>query len=269
MSLPPARYERCLITGASSGLGAEFARQLAPRAGRLVLVARRRDRLEALAGELCEAYGVACRVEPADLAESAEAESLLARLRESGDGEIDLLVNNAGFGRVGRLDAFPPEDFERMASLNVSALTTLTLRSWPVLTAVPGRGVIHVASCAGFQPIPYFAVYAATKAYVRSLSNGLAVEGRPAGTRVLSLCPGPVATEFGDVAGLRGASLKGAGTSPAVVRTGIRAYERGRMEVIPGWQNRLLAYSTRFVPVALTARLAGRVLYALWRRRGA
>jgi hypothetical protein len=268
MPLPPPRYQRCLITGASSGLGRDFALQLAPVAERLILVARRGDRLEQLSKEILEAHGTSCRVEPADLSRPGAGTDLLARLEQAGEGAIDLLVNNAGFGRVGALADFPPEDFESMVAVNVAALTELTVRSWPVLTAEPGRGVIHVASCAGFQPIPYFTVYAATKAYVRALSNGLAVEGRSHGTRVLSLCPGPVATEFGDVAGAGfSAALKGSGTSPHVVRHGLRAYARGRMESIPGWRNKLLAYATRLIPVALTARLAGSVL-ALMADRG-
>lgn len=268
MPLPPARYDRCLITGASSGLGREFARQLAPVARHLTLVARRRDRLDELAEELWKTHGVQARVEPADLSEPGAAERLLERLRADGEADPDLLISNAGFGRVGEQRSMPPGELEAMVAVNVASLTSLTLRLWPQLTAQPGRGVIHVASCAGFQPIPYFTVYAATKAYVRSFSNGLAVEGRPAGTRVLSLCPGPVATEFGEVAGMRGASFKGAGSSPGVVRHGLRAYERGRIEAIPGGQNKLLAYSTRLLPVAATARLAGRVLYRMWRRRG-
>jgi hypothetical protein len=269
MRLPTPRYDRVLITGASAGLGVEFARQLAPSARRLILVARRGRRLERLANELRASHDVACRIEATDLAAHGEPEALLASLEQAGEGEIDLVVNNAGFGRVGGIDEHPTADLESMVRVNVAALTALTLRAWPALTAVPGRGVIHVASCAGFQPIPYFTVYGATKAYVRSFSNGLAVEGRRSGTRVLSLCPGPVATEFGQVAGMPGEPLKTSGDAAMVVRKGLQAYERGRMETIPGLQNKLLAYSTRLVPVALTARLAGRVLYAMWRRRGA
>jgi hypothetical protein len=261
MPLPPPRYQRCLITGASSGLGRDFALQLAPRAERLILAARRRDRLEQLSAELEAAHGVACRVEEVDLSRPGAGVELVERLTSADEDSIDLVVNNAGFGRVGELAAFPPEDFESMVAVNVAALTEITVRLWPVLTRMPGRGVIHVASCAGFQPIPYFTVYSATKAYVRSFSSGLAVEGRRYGTRVLSLCPGPVATEFGEVAGAGfGAALKGSGTSPQVVGHGLRAYAKGRMETIPGWRNRLLAYSTRLTPVAVTARMAGAVL---------
>lgn len=265
MAWPEPRYDRCLVTGASAGLGWEFALALAPRAKELVLVARRRERLEQLADRIAEEHGTPCRVVPCDLGAPGAGRDLITSLENDSVGEIDLLVNNAGFGRVGALEAYPAADFAQMVAVNVASLTDLTVGLWPALTAAPGRGVIHVASCAGFQPIPWFTVYAATKAYVRSFSNGLWVEGRERGTRVLSLCPGPERTEFGEVAGMR-MKLAKPGVGPRrVIEVALRAYERGRMEVIPGTVNRLLAFSTRLLPVSVVARIAGRGLDALVR----
>ncbi len=259
MSLPAPRYDHTLITGASAGLGRLFAERLAPRARLLTLTARRDDRLRALAADLEARHpGLRCRVVALDLGEPGAATRLAAAVREGGAPAVDLLVNNAGFGRHGGFDQFPWDDWRRMIDLNVMAPTELLHAVWDDLRAVPGRGVINVASAAGFQPVPWFAVYSATKAYVRSLSNALAREARGHGTRVLSLCPGSTATEFHDVAQLETVYTKARMPAAEVVDAGLAAYEKGKRELVTGWRNRLVAVVAARVPLGLVLTLAGR-----------
>ncbi len=255
----PTVTEHCVITGASSGLGAEFARQLAPRAKLLSLVARRGDRLEELAATLRRgtdgADGPRCRILALDLGAPAAAEQLSAWLAEEGT-EVDLLVNNAGYGRYGAFDVHDADDYTAMITLNVSALTELARHLVPQIKNKPGRGIINVASRAGYQPVPYFAVYAATKAYVRSFSAALAHELEPHGARVHAFCPGHVPTEFGQVAGERPGVARPGPTPESVVRGCLRAYEKGRLEYLPGFGNRVLRAMTPLLPQRLVMRLA-------------
>lgn len=258
MPLPAPRFEHCLITGASAGLGAEFARALAPRAAELTLTARREGRLRALAEELEGSFPVRCRVIVEDLSRPSGAAALLETLEREGGGDVDLLVNNAGFGRYGAIERFPCEDYLAMIRLNVEALCALSCGLWPVLARIPGRGVIHVASVAGHTAIPYFCVYAATKAFVRSFSQGLWYEGRARGVRVLSLCPGPVKTEFGDVAQVPPGGGRLYVPAARVVEVALRDYERGRVESLPGAVNRLLALTAKWLPMRVLLPLAGK-----------
>src|SRR5688572_19692229 len=187
-----------LITGASSGLGAEFARQLAPHAAALILVARRLDRLEALKDEL-DRPGLTIHCHAADLADEIQTEALLASLAASGE-RVSLLVNNAGLGDHG---FFEDSDWSRvgaMLDVNIKALTRLTHAVLPDLVR-RGRGaILNVSSIAGLLPLPKMAVYAASKAYVTSFSEALRAELRGTGVSVTALCPGPVETEFSSVA---------------------------------------------------------------------
>ncbi|MBP7147151.1 MAG: SDR family NAD(P)-dependent oxidoreductase [Acidobacteria bacterium] len=263
MRFAPASYRHCVVTGASSGIGWAFAEGLAPRARLLTLAARRRERLEQLAAELRARHAVECRIVVVDLAVPAGPEQLLAALREPGMPPVDLLVNNAGFGRHGGYGEFPWADFERMIQLNATTCAALIRGLWDELAAAPGRGVINVASTAGFQPIPHFVVYAATKAFLRSLSLGLAGEARRRGVRVLAVSPGPVPTEFGRIAGSRLRVAKARIPAERVVRAALAAYERGKLEVVPGWLNKVMAVASRapaswVVPVS--AVVAGQVV---------
>ena len=232
-----------LITGASAGLGAEFARQCRAKGQELVLVARRRDRLEALAAELGGAHVLA-----ADLGEPGAPARLLREVAGLGL-EIETLINNAGFGLVGRFAELPADRQLEMVDLNVRALTELCRLALPDMLA-RGRGfILNVASTAAFQAGPYSAVYYATKAYVLSLSEALHEEAKGRGVHVSALCPGPTATEFFDVAGAPGGRLAKMATEPkAVVAAGLDGLAKNKAIVIPGGKNRVGAFASRLLP---------------------
>ncbi len=238
-------YEGCtaLITGASSGLGAEFARQLGPYAQHLVLVARRLDRLEGLKEEL-EAIHGGLTVHPygADLADEEQRMGFVQWLGEQ-NLKVNFLINNAGLGDRGEFVASEWERVKAMIDVNISALTSLVHLLLPSMTMSGGGAILNVSSVASFFPLPNMAVYAATKAYVTSFSESLGIELRPKGVTVTALCPGPVKTEFFDVARrttdddavAHYDSMPGFVVSPAdVVRAGLVAVERERARVIPG-----------------------------------
>ena len=247
-----------LVTGASSGIGEVFARELAARGMHVVLCARSADRLVELARELQRAHGVQAHVVPADLARPGAAAHAWADA--SAGREIHLLVNNAGFGLHGRFDLLPRERQAEMVALNCTAL--LELAHLALTDMVPRRrgAVINVGSLVAFQPVPFMATYAATKAFVLSLSESLSNEFRESGVRILALCPGPTPTGFQAVAGTRvKEGQPGYLTAEAVVRAGLAALEAGRSHVVPGLFNRVGATVTRMLPLAAAARLARRV----------
>lgn len=239
-----------LITGASAGLGAEFARQCRRRGEELVLVARRKDRLEALAAELGSAHVVA-----ADLARPGAAARLLAEVEGLGL-RVDTLINNAGFGLSGRFADAPAERLLEMIDLNVRALTELCRLVLPAM-AERGKGaILNVASTAAFQAGPNMAVYYASKAYVLSLTEAIHQEMKGKGVKVTALCPGPTATEFFEVADSAGSTLARMATDPvAVVRAGLTGLDRNKAIVIPGVTNRIGAFGTRFMPRAALRRI--------------
>lgn len=243
-----------LITGASAGLGAEFARQMAARGERLILVARRRDRLEALAAEIGGAEVIA-----ADIAEPGAAERLIAEVERRGLS-VDTLINNAGFGLSGRFDTLPLERQRQMIELNVTALTELCRLAVPAMIARKRGAILNVASTAAFQAGPFMAVYYASKAYVLSFTEALHQELKASGIRVTALCPGPTATEFFDVAGAGGGRLAKMATDPvAVVRAGLAGLARNKAIVIPGAMNKATAQSNRLLPRALMRRIVARI----------
>ena len=246
----PDPSSTCLVTGASSGIGAEFATQLARLGHNVTLVARREARLAALAGQLENAHGVAVAVEPCDLADSARRDRLVAGLAER-ELAVELLVNNAGFAIVGDFWR-KPEDQVEMVRLNAEAVVALTGAFLPAMVA-RGRGaVINVASAAGFQPFPAQAVYGATKAFVLSFTEALAAELKGTGVTATALCPGPVATEFTKKAGFR-RSIDDfpsfALSSPErIARAGIRGARRGKRLVTPGFQVTSWSVVSRYSP---------------------
>ena len=242
-----------LITGASAGLGVEFARQLSARGHRLVLVARREDRLQALAAEIGNARAIA-----ADLAEPGAAAKLVKEVEAAGE-QIDLLVNNAGFGLTGAFAELGAERQREMIDLNVAALTDLCRAVAPGMVERRSGGILNVASTAAFQPGPRMAVYFATKAYVLSFTEALHEELKPHGIKVSALCPGPTRTEFGAVAGFgpEGSFDRLSMAAAPVVRLGIEGLEKNKAVVITGFVNKAGALSTRFVPRALTRKIAG------------
>jgi short-subunit dehydrogenase len=230
-----------LITGASSGLGVEFARQLAPQAHALVLVARRQDRLQAVKADLSRSHpdlSVYCYA--LDLADLDALDRFTRWLSDEGV-RINFLINNAGLGDHCLFESSEWARVKSMLDVNITALTRLTHSLLPVLRTFPDSAILNVSSSASFMPVPRLAVYAATKAYVTSFSEALRAELRGTGVSVTALCPGPVDTEFGDVASSGHAGPAFGAPEflkvPAeqVVRAALRGVERDRARVIPGW----------------------------------
>ena len=246
-----------LITGASAGLGVEFARQLSERGHALVLAARRKERLEELAKELGNARAVAI-----DLSKRDAATKLMADVAANGE-QVEILVNNAGFGLIGRFAELDAKRERQMIDLNVATLTDLCRAVAPQMIARKSGGIINVASTAAFQPGPKMAVYFATKAFVLSLSEALHEELKPHGVHVTCLCPGPTRTEFGDVAGFGGNGMfdRVAMESPAVVKAGLEGLDKNRAVVVPGAVNKIGAASTRFAPRSVVRKIAGAIKY--------
>jgi len=240
-----------LVTGASSGLGAEFARQCARRGDEVVLVARRRERLEAVAAEI----GGKCHVLCADLAAPDAPRRLLDETAALGL-TVQVLINNAGFGLAGKFATLPLERQQEMVDLNIRALTGLTHFVLPEMIRRGDGGILNVASTGAFQAGPGFAVYFATKAYVLSFTEALHQELRRSGVKVSALCPGPTRTEFGAVAGVTSRNFdRFAADAASVVAAGLKGLERNRAVVIPGLSNKASAQSNRIIPRAAMRRI--------------
>jgi hypothetical protein len=246
-----------LITGASAGLGVEFARQLSKRGHRLVLAARRKERLDELARELGNARAVAI-----DLSKANAAAKLMADIEAAGE-EVELLVNNAGFGLIGQFAELDANRLRQMIDLNVGTLTDLCRAVAPQMIKRKSGGILNVASTAAFQPGPKMAVYFATKAFVLSVSEALHEELKPHGIHVTCLCPGPTRTEFGEVAGFGGNGMfdRVAMESPEVVEAGLAGLDKNRAVIVPGLVNKAVAASTRFAPRSIVRKIAGSIKY--------
>jgi uncharacterized protein len=252
-----------LITGASAGIGREFAQRLAGRATALVLVARRRERLEQLRDELVQRNpNLNVHIRVIDLADRSQVDALDDWL-EGEKIDINFLINNAGLGDMGLFATADPDRIDQMFRVNVLALTALTRKLLPAMIA-RGRGaILNVSSSAGFLPIAGFAVYAATKAYVTSFSEAIRAELHGTGVTVCTLCPGPVHTEFDQVA--RRPSDAPRSNSPEiahvpveqVVREALAAIEANRPLVIPGFVMKLGMFLVRLTPMSIL-RLASR-----------
>ncbi|MGW0822374.1 SDR family NAD(P)-dependent oxidoreductase [Streptomyces sp. NPDC002845] len=248
-----------LVTGASSGLGAEFATQLAARGHDLVLVARSRDRLEEVAERLRTAHGVKTHVLAQDLAQPDAGRRIARELADRGL-HIDLLVNNAGFGTVGRFEEIDPERDHDQLMVNVVALVDLPHALLPGMLERGSGAVLNIGSTAGYQPSPYFTVYSAAKTFVLNFSLALRQEYRGRGIRVTTLCPGPVETRFFEVIGTRNAAVTGRFSMPEpVVRAALKALDRDRAYVTPGLGNALMAHLTPRRPRTLVARVGERI----------
>jgi uncharacterized protein len=247
-----ADRQTALITGASSGLGADFARLFARDGWDVVLVARSEGKLRELAASLS---GVTATVIVADLSDPAAPQRIIGELRAKSI-RIDALVNNAGLGVAG---AFVENDLPREVEtiqVNVVALTVLTKLLLPDMVARRSGRILNVASTAAFQPGPLMAVYYATKAYVLSISEAIAEELRDTGVTVTALCPGPTATGFAAPSGVgkkRLFKVRKPASSPSVARTGYDAMMRGRRVVVTGFVNRMMAQSVRFTPRRLVS----------------
>lgn len=245
--------QTALITGASSGIGAELARVFARNGYRLVLTARREERLRELASELGEGR---ITVIAADLCAPEGARALHDRVTQAGI-HVDVLVNNAGLGGFGLFAGQSPERQAEMMQVNMVALTCLTRLFLPPMIGRHRGGILNVASMAAYQPGPLMSVYYASKAYVLSLSEALAEEVRGQGVVVTALCPGPVHTEFGKVAGVEtfGELEQLAVDVRTVAEQAFAGFSSGKRVVIPGWRNRLLAILSKVAPRSLAAKV--------------
>jgi short-subunit dehydrogenase len=268
MSLPqPNADHTVLITGASAGIGAELARQLAERGHNVTLVARREQRLAELAGTLRQRHGVRADVHACDLGDAGARAELIEQI---GQGELQLvgLCNNAGFGTFGRLWELPAEREAQEVRLNVQALHDLACAFLPAMVERGTGAILNTGSLAGNQPQPCNATYAATKAFVNSFSEALHTELAGTGVSCTVLCPGPVKTEFADAAGIGHLGDTGPGflwvTAEETARAGIEGMIKGRRTAMPRAADRLLAAAGRHAPrsilLPVVARLANRGL---------
>ena len=245
-----------LITGASAGIGYEFAMRLAERGYDLILTARRRDRLDELAAKILSLHGVRVEAIAADLSDATAVPAIAAEIEKCGMA-VDLLVNNAGFGTHGRFETLQPERERNEVAVNVVSLVALTHAFLPGMLERRSGGVINVASTAAFQPVPFMAVYGATKAFVRSFSEALHEEVHARGVRVLALCPGPTATDFFDeVAAVPGPMR----TARDVVTTALKAYDAGVPTVIDGASNKLMVAGSSLLPRRWVTRIGAQIM---------
>ena len=245
-----------VVTGASSGIGAEFARQLARKGYDVVLVARRLDTLEELAADLAARYGVETDALSADLA-TPEGVAVVAKRLAVGD--VDLLVNNAGFATLGEFHGLPPERELEEIDLNIKALVALTNAALGPMVQRGSGTVINMASLGAFQPCPYMATYVATKAFILHFSESVHEEVRPHGVTVTCVCPGFVPTEFQQVSGvdLEETRTFGMQTPRQVVSAALKAAAAGKAIVVPGSLNGIMSQTSRIAPRFLTRRLSG------------
>jgi short-subunit dehydrogenase len=239
-----------LVTGASAGIGAAVARELAAHGARLILTARRRDRLDALAADLT-ARGVETRIVVADL-NDPQAPQQIFDATEGAGLPVDILVNNAGLGQYGAFHTSPVEQEMSMVRVNCEAVVRLARLFVPPMVERRRGWMLVVASTASFQPIPYDSTYAATKAFDRFFALGLAAEVERYGVQVTALCPGPTETEFFEVAGGAG-KFRRLGVQPAedVARKAVAALARGQRTLIPNFKGAFTAWLTRLLPVGV------------------
>jgi len=251
MSQPDLQGRTALVTGASSGLGADFADQLAACGARLILVARRQERLGALAEDLRHRYGTEVMLIAADLSDPETPKMLFDTV--AGHWPVDILINNAGSGLYGNDLALDWEDTQRMLQVDIMALGELTKRFAPGMHERGWGRVLQVASLAGHLPSPRYAAYAAAKAFVRHYGEALNAEWRGSGVSCTVLSPGVTETAFFDVAGQRQNLFHRLTVMPSarVARIGLHALFRGKRGVVPGILNKLLSFSLRFTPRSL------------------
>ena len=248
---------RALVTGASSGLGAAFAEALARRGFDLVIVARRRERLEALADELRDRCEVAVQVLVADLTQAADLQAIESHV--ASDAALTILVNNAGFGTIGRFAALDPDRDEAEVRLNVLALSRLTRAALPGMIARGLGGIINVSSVTALLPGPYHATYGATKAFVNSFTEALHEELHGTGVRVQALCPGFTRTEFQERAGVASRNVPSFAwmTPEYVVEASLIGLRRGTLVCVPGPIYQVLTTLIAVLPRSLVRRLNG------------
>ena len=245
-----------LISGASSGLGKDFAIEYAKAKQDLVLIARRFDRLSALKNELETLYGISVLIKQVDLADPLQVEDLITNWDST--LFINRLINNAGFGFHGVFEDYPQDIHQSMVEVNIAALTRLCQFVIPAMKANQEGEILNVASMAAFTPGPYMAEYYATKAYVLSLSMALHEELKPHHIKVSALCPGPTHTEFGQVAQYQndsGIQRSLSMSSPEVVKMSIKALKKNRSVAVPGFSNKVFRVLMKFIPKRFSAKI--------------
>ena len=238
-----------LVTGASAGIGIALARELARQGAKLVLTARRRERLDALAAEFA-AQGTETRIVVADLNDPAAPQKIYDATEGAGLS-IDILINNAGLGQYGAFHLNPPEQEISQIRVNCEAVVRLSRLFVPRMVERRRGWVLIVASTASFQPVPYLSTYAATKAFDRFFALGLAAEVAQYGVKVTALCPGTTESEFFEVAGASAFRTRNLQSAEEVARQGIKALKRGQRTLLPKTSGRLTAFMVRFLPVGL------------------
>ena len=248
-----------LITGASSGIGAAFARKLAARGRNVLLVARSEDKLIALCNELGRLTSIRAQYLALDL-QQHEAGAQLFEETQKRELEIDTLINNAGFGSMGDFAKLDPDRELEMIELNVRAVVDLTHRFLPPMRERKRGTIINVASTAAFQPVPYMATYAATKAFVLSFSEALWEENRLHGVHVMALCPGVTETNFFQASEIDRPPMRTIQTPEEVVETALRALDRKKNLVVSGWTNWFTVEAQRVVPRSLVTKAVGKAL---------
>ena len=249
-----------LVTGASAGLGEAFAEELARQGYDLYIVARRKDRLDSLASRLRQEFDISVIPLQCDLTKQDDRE----RLFDATGGErseIDLVINNAGFGKVGNFHQHSKEIVRSMIDLNVMAVADLAHMYLPRMVQREKGAMVIVSSIASFQPLPYFALYAATKSFDRILGESLYEELKPHGVHVLTLCPGPTRTEFYLVSGVDSSlSFKSMDASDVIQQT-MRALAKKNWETIPGWKNKFLTAGQSLLPRFLVNKISGWLMH--------
>ena len=248
-----------LITGASSGIGAAFARKLAARGRNVLLVARSEDKLIALCNELGRLTSIRAQYLALDLRDPAARSQLFEETKQRGL-EIDMLINNAGFGSMNDFTKLDLEHELEMIELNITAVVELSHRFLGPMRERKRGTIINVASTAGFQPVPYMATYAATKAFVLSFSEALWDENRMHGIHVMALCPGVTETNFFEASGIDRPPLRTVQTPEEVVETALRALPRKKSLVISGWANWFVVEAERLLPRTAVTKVAGNAL---------
>jgi short-subunit dehydrogenase len=255
-----------LITGASSGIGEAFAQRLAAEGHNLLLAARSEAKLRDLCDELRREHKISADFVALDLIDQDADERLYSETQKHGL-EVDVLINNAGFGSAGDFATLDLERELEMINLNVCALVALTHRFLKPMRERKRGTIINVSSAAGFQPLPFMATYAATKAFVSSFTEAIAEENRPFGVQVMALCPGSTKTNFFDASGIdRPVQVKGQQTVDEVVDTAMRALGGNRSKVVSGWTNYIASLSTNFVPNSLITRAVGKALRSRYQK---
>ena len=248
-----------LITGASTGIGAAFARKLAARGRNVLLVARSEDKLIALCNELGRLTSIRAQYLALDLQQPEAAAQLFEETKKR-ELEIDMLINNAGFGSMGEFTKLDLDRELEMIQLNVRAVVDLTHRFLPPMRERKRGTIINVASTAGFQAVPYMATYAATKAFVLSFSEALAEENRLHGIHVMALCPGVTETNFFEASKIDRPPMRTIQTAEEVVDAALRGLARQKSLVISGWTNWFTIEAERFVPRSVVTKVAGKAL---------